>query len=52
MFERSGLRFSGGSGALRTPGPNLGEHNEVVLGELLGLSAPEIARLRESGVVA
>ena len=51
-FERSGIRLSGGSGALRTPGPNLGEQNEAVLGDLLGLSAPEIARLRECGVVA
>lgn len=51
-FERSGIRFSGGSGALRTPGPNLGEHNDAVLGGVLGLSAAEIARLRESGVVA
>jgi benzylsuccinate CoA-transferase BbsF subunit len=51
-FERSGIRFSGGSGELLTPGPNLGEHNEAVLGELLGLAAEEIARLRESGVVA
>jgi crotonobetainyl-CoA:carnitine CoA-transferase CaiB-like acyl-CoA transferase len=51
-FERSGIRFSGGSGSLRTPGPNLGEHTDAVLGDLLGLSAAEIARLRESGVVA
>ena len=51
-FERSGIRFSGGSGSLRTPGPNLGEHNRVVLGDLLGLTDAEIARLRESGVVA
>jgi crotonobetainyl-CoA:carnitine CoA-transferase CaiB-like acyl-CoA transferase len=51
-FERSGIRLSGGSGSLRAPGPNLGEHNAAVLGGLLGLSAAEIARLRESGVVA
>jgi benzylsuccinate CoA-transferase BbsF subunit len=51
-FERSGIRFSGGSGRLRAPGPNLGEHDESVLGDLLGLAPPEIARLREAGVVA
>ncbi len=51
-FERSGLRLSESPGALTTPGPNLGEHNQAVLGELLGLDADEIARLVESEVVA
>ena len=33
------------------PGPLLGEHNDYVLGELLGLSADEIAQLKEEKVV-
>lgn len=44
-FERAGFRLSGGSGALRAPGPNLGEHTTALLGELFGLTLPEIARL-------
>jgi crotonobetainyl-CoA:carnitine CoA-transferase CaiB-like acyl-CoA transferase len=44
VFERAGLRFSGGSGELRTPGPNLGEHTRPVLGEL-GLSGAQIDAL-------
>jgi benzylsuccinate CoA-transferase BbsF subunit len=51
-FDRSGFRLSGGSGALRTPGPNLGEHNAEVLGGLLGLEAWEIERLMSEGVLA
>ncbi len=35
----------------RAPGPGLGEHTDVVLGEA-GFSAAEIATLRESGAVA
>jgi crotonobetainyl-CoA:carnitine CoA-transferase CaiB-like acyl-CoA transferase len=34
-----------------TAAPQLGEHNEEVLGRLLGLSASEIARLKEEQVV-
>ncbi len=32
--------------------PWLGEHTDAVLGEELGLSAGEVARLRSTGVVA
>ena len=52
LFERSGFRFRGGSGSLNRPGPNLGEHNVDVLAGILGLSAGEIERLIEQGVVA
>jgi 2-methylfumaryl-CoA isomerase len=34
------------------PAPKLGQHTEEVLAELLGLSAGEIARLHDQGVVA
>ena len=37
---------------LRRPAPEVGEHSEEVLGELLGLSAADVARLRDEGVVA
>ena len=33
-------------------GPRLGEHNEFVFGELLGMSSEEIAGLQQSGVIA
>jgi len=34
------------------PAPRLGEHTDLVLGEVLGLSAAEIGRLHDSGIVA
>jgi crotonobetainyl-CoA:carnitine CoA-transferase CaiB-like acyl-CoA transferase len=36
---------------IRRGGPCVGEHTEEVLTELLGLSAAEVAALREEGVV-
>jgi crotonobetainyl-CoA:carnitine CoA-transferase CaiB-like acyl-CoA transferase len=39
-------------GAIRTTGPELGEHTDVVLRELGGLDEAEIAVLRGAGVVA
>ena len=33
------------------PAPGLGEHNDYVLGEILGLSARELAELSEEGVI-
>jgi formyl-CoA transferase len=38
-------------GAIRTTGPELGEHTDVVLRELAGLDVEEIAALRAAGVV-
>ncbi len=38
-------------GAVRWPGPALGEHTEAVLAERLGMSADEIAGLRGKGVI-
>jgi crotonobetainyl-CoA:carnitine CoA-transferase CaiB-like acyl-CoA transferase len=34
-----------------TPSPSLGEHNSYVLGDLLGLSQPEIAALEAQGII-
>ncbi|MCO6416351.1 CoA transferase [Siccirubricoccus sp. KC 17139] len=42
-------RLSATPGILARPAPQLGEHNEAVLGPLLG--AEELARLRQAGVV-
>jgi benzylsuccinate CoA-transferase BbsF subunit len=51
-FEHYGLRLSDAPPRLETPGPNLGEHNEEVLRDLLGLSDEEIERLGRAGVLA
>jgi crotonobetainyl-CoA:carnitine CoA-transferase CaiB-like acyl-CoA transferase len=36
---------------IRRAGPCLGEHNNFVFGEILGLNAVEIADLRAGGVI-
>jgi formyl-CoA transferase len=38
-------------GAIRTTGPELGEHTDSVLQELIGMDAQEILRLRDAGVI-
>ncbi len=45
-------RYSKTPGGIRIPAPCLGEHNRYVLGEILGMSDEEIARLQEAGVIA
>jgi len=44
-------RFSRTSVQIRRPGPLLGEHNQYVLGELLGMSSEEIEKLVTEEVV-
>ncbi len=44
-------RLAGTPGRTESAGPELGSHNHEVLAGLLGLSAEEIAALRERGVV-
>jgi len=47
----SPIRLSETPGRVRAGAPRLGEHTEDVLRQVLGMSAQEIARLREQGVV-
>jgi len=44
-------RFDGTTPPLRNPAPTLGEHNDAVLGGLLGIPAQEIAALQAQGVI-
>jgi crotonobetainyl-CoA:carnitine CoA-transferase CaiB-like acyl-CoA transferase len=45
------IKFSETPVAYDRPPPHVGQHSDEVLGELLGLDAAEIARLRDAGVV-
>jgi crotonobetainyl-CoA:carnitine CoA-transferase CaiB-like acyl-CoA transferase len=45
------VRFSGQFLPIRSPAPVLGQHNEEVLRDILGLSPKEIAELRASNVI-
>ncbi|MBM4406732.1 MAG: CoA transferase [Chloroflexi bacterium] len=45
------FRLSGSPGSLRTPGPMIGQHNALVLGDFLGMTGDEIANLAAEGVV-
>jgi crotonobetainyl-CoA:carnitine CoA-transferase CaiB-like acyl-CoA transferase len=44
-------KLSGTPGGLRWLGPELGQHNEEVFGNLLGLSPTEIEKLRAEGII-
>ena len=43
--------FSQLPGEIRMPGPDLGEHNDLILGQWLGYSQDEIQALRSAGVI-
>ena len=44
-------RFDGEQPPTTAPSPDLGEHNDVVYRDLLGLSAAEISQLKDDGVI-
>ena len=45
-------RLSASPGSVRSLGPEHGEHNDEIFGDLLGLSPDELRRLREDGIVS
>src|SRR5437763_3980022 len=49
-YERNGFRLSGAPSSYDRPSPVLGQHNELILGEFLGLSTTEQKELAEDGV--
>jgi crotonobetainyl-CoA:carnitine CoA-transferase CaiB-like acyl-CoA transferase len=51
QYIASPIKMSKTPPAYRRAAPMLGEHTEEVLGEMLGLSAGEVAGLRDKGVV-
>jgi crotonobetainyl-CoA:carnitine CoA-transferase CaiB-like acyl-CoA transferase len=51
FYERNGFRLSNGDGGYSRTSPTLGEHNEYVLGEILGMGPAEMKRLEEDGVL-
>lgn len=51
LYERNGFRLSASRGGYDRAGPMLGQDNDWVLGELLGLSETEREKLREVGAV-
>ena len=50
-YERNGFRLSDADSGYGRASPLLGENNEWVLGEILGLDAAEQARLSDEGVL-
>ncbi|HYD49466.1 MAG TPA: CoA transferase [Terriglobales bacterium] len=45
------LKLSESPGTIDRLGPDLGEHNEEIYGEMLGLSASELEQLKNEGVI-
>jgi crotonobetainyl-CoA:carnitine CoA-transferase CaiB-like acyl-CoA transferase len=51
LYERNGFRLSNAPSGYGRSGPTLGQDNDFVLGELLGLSRDEQRRLAQEGVL-
>ncbi len=51
-YERNGFRVSGEASGYERSGPTLGQDTEWALGEILGLSTAEQARLRDDGALS
>src|SRR6202047_503233 len=45
------LRLHGTDKVETRPSPTIGQHNEAIYGDWLGLSAAELARLKETGAI-
>jgi crotonobetainyl-CoA:carnitine CoA-transferase CaiB-like acyl-CoA transferase len=45
------IKLSETPGQIRTPAPQVGEHNKQIYGKLLGLSSEQLSQLREQGVI-
>jgi crotonobetainyl-CoA:carnitine CoA-transferase CaiB-like acyl-CoA transferase len=45
------IKFAATPGVLRRPAPALGQHSESILGEILGIDAERVRKLREQGVI-
>ena len=50
-YERNGFRLSDAPSGYARPAPTLGQDNDHVLGEILGLSSTDIGRLATDGVL-
>jgi CoA:oxalate CoA-transferase len=51
VLPNSPLRFHGADTVPTKQNPKVGEHNEAVYGELLGLTSGDLARLRDVGAI-
>ena len=51
LYEHNGFRIADAPGGYHRAGPTLGQDNEWVLGELLGVTPEEQARLHEAGAL-
>jgi crotonobetainyl-CoA:carnitine CoA-transferase CaiB-like acyl-CoA transferase len=51
LYERNGFRLSDAPGGYARSGPTLGQDNDWVLHDLLGLTADQVTALREAGAV-
>lgn len=45
------VKLSASPGSVRHGAPTVGEHNDYVYGELLGLATEEVSRLRKEGII-
>jgi benzylsuccinate CoA-transferase BbsF subunit len=52
LYEENGFRLSATPGGVSRPGPTLGQHNQHVLVDLLGLAPDEVTDLAEAGVLS
>jgi crotonobetainyl-CoA:carnitine CoA-transferase CaiB-like acyl-CoA transferase len=51
FYERNGFRLSDASSGYDRAGPTLGQDNDRIFGEILGLADEEIERLRADGAI-